>query len=79
MAAAFRCANCAAVPARCAPCRARRAAAMRDVRAARRAAGSCTECAADPEPGLTLCREHADANNARSAASHRRAAGREAP
>ena len=70
MAAAYRCAKCTPLAARCASCRARRAAAMRALRASRRAAGSCTECEADAEPDLTLCRAHADANNERSSASH---------
>jgi hypothetical protein len=73
----YRCTKCKSTAARCRPCRARRAAAVRGLRAARTAAGSCTECPAEAELGLTLCRDHADANTARSSASHARAAARE--
>jgi hypothetical protein len=77
MALAYRCAACEAEDARCPSCRTRRAAAVKRGRAAKRAAGACTECAAAAAPGLTRCRRHADDNTARSGAAHiaRRARG----
>lgn len=70
MALPYRCDSCEHLVRRCKPCRARRAAATRRGRAAKRAEGTCTECAAAALPGQSRCQRHTDDNNARSSAAH---------
>jgi hypothetical protein len=78
MALPYRCAACEDQPARCAPCRARRAAATQRARAAKRDAGVCTECSARAQPGFSRCKRHRADNNTRSGAAHA-AARKESP
>jgi hypothetical protein len=67
---AYRCDACLGQPARCTTCAARRAEAVRKARAAKRAEGTCTECARKAEPGFSRCKRHRKDNNRRSAAAH---------
>lgn len=79
MALPYRCAACTTSEpgaARCPTCRERRAAAARRGRAARVAAGTCTECSAPALPGQRCCERHRAANALRSGAAHAAAAAR---
>lgn len=70
------CDACRDEPERCERCRARRALDRRERRARYRKAGLCSECGLKAKRGHSRCAEHIAANNARSGASHARAAAR---
>ena len=70
---AYRCDDCVNTTARCVTCRVRRAAAVRERRAAKRAEGTCSECHRRALPEQSRCRLHAAENNRRSSAAHREA------
>jgi hypothetical protein len=67
---AYRCDACKRRKNRCVECRARRAAAVRELHARKRADGDCLRCAEPAEPGKQLCAAHNDDNNTLSRKSH---------
>jgi len=74
--APYRCASCVDQPNRCETCRAKRADALAARRAARRAAGTCTECTAPIVPDVTLGVTHVQCELHRKAGTRRAAARR---
>jgi hypothetical protein len=68
----YRCDACRRRKNRCVDCRAKRAAARRDLLDRKRAAGICLECTDRAIKGQVRCVAHAAANNARSSAAHKR-------
>ncbi len=79
MADAHRCDACRHKTARCADCRAARAAVVRARNARKRAEGICTQCTRKALDGETLCKAHRARNRIASRESHAlaRAEGRE--
>jgi hypothetical protein len=68
----YRCDACRHRTARCDACREARAAYKRDLRAKKRAAGLCIECAEPAIEGQTRCVVHEARNRKSSKVAHRR-------
>lgn len=66
----YRCEACREQAQRCEPCRARKAAKRRALRARRRKASLCSECGCEALEGQSRCADCRISNNALSGAAH---------